>query len=149
NQVTWTTCCRRSHLNWIADISATFDGKNLTGTFHWRDGSKQGNGTVSYVLKGNQLEGELDTPGKEPYRSVLTRQADGNLDGKWATQSGGIVTLTQNGNQVSGTECCRPGHPNWSGDVSGAFDGKNFVGVFHFREGDKQGIGTFMYVLNG
>ena len=62
--------------------------------------------------------------------------------------TGGTLSLTQNASQVSGTNCCRPGHPNYSGDVSGTFDGKNYVGIFHFKDGDKQGTGTFIYVLN-
>lgn len=148
DQVSWTTCCRQSHPNWVADITSTFDGKNLVGIFHWRDGERQGNGTVMYVLKGGtQLEGELDTPGKEPYHSMLTRQADSSLSGKWTSQSGSTITLTQTGNQVTGSNCCRQGHPDFSGDVAGTFDGKNFVGVFHYRDGDDRGTGTFIYTL--
>jgi tetratricopeptide (TPR) repeat protein len=147
-QVRWTTCCRQAHPNWTADITASFDGKNLVGTYHWRDGGQQGNGTVMYALNGNQLEGTLERPGKDPYHSVLTRQADGSLAGKWTTSTGGTLTLSQKGNDVTGTNCCRPDHPNYTGDVSGAFDGKNFVGVFHYRDGNAQGMGTFIYALN-
>ena len=97
---------------------------------------------------GNQLQGELNIPGhREPYRSVLTRQADGSRAGKWTTSSGSTLTLTQSGNQITGTNCCRHDHPNYSGDVAGTFDGKNFVGIFHYRDGDARGTGTFIYTL--
>jgi tetratricopeptide (TPR) repeat protein len=149
NQVSWTACCRQSRPNWVANISAMFDGKNLVGTYHWRDGDQQGNGTVSYVLNGHQLEGTLERPGKEPYHSVLTRQADGDLSGRWLALTGSVVTLKQSGDQVTGTYCCRPDRPDQRGDITGTFDGHNLVGIFHFKEGDKSGTGTFIYALSG
>lgn len=149
DQVSWATCCRQSHPNWTADIAASFDGKNLTGTFHWRDGDKQGNGTVSYVLKGTQLEGALETPGKEPYRSMLTRLPESALGGSWTAEDGGRVDIRQNGAQVGMKTCCRPGHPNWTAEVAGTFDGKNVVGLLQWHDGDAQGIGTVSYTLDG
>ncbi len=95
------------------------------------------------------MQGELDAPDKEPYRSVLTRQADGNLSGRWSNSTGSTGMLKQSGNQGTGTICCQPDHPNRSADVSGTFDGKNYVGIFHFKDADQQGTGTFIYALNG
>jgi hypothetical protein len=55
-------------------ILGNFDGKNLVGTLHWRDGDAQGSGTVSYTLNGNEKAGAGNPPIREPARSVLTRQ---------------------------------------------------------------------------
>lgn len=151
NQVSWTTCCRQSHPAWVADISAMFDGKNLVGTYHWRDGAQQGNGTVSYVLSGNQLEGTLERPGKEPYHSVLTRQVSPGerLTGAWTLDDGRTVQIKQTGNQVGWDVHGGAGHESRVGTVTGTFDGKELVGVYEFTEGSVRSRGTVHLTLDG
>jgi tetratricopeptide (TPR) repeat protein len=149
NQVSWTSCCRPGHESLVVSVSATFDGKSLIGTYHYREGDAQGDGTLSYTLDGDRLEGTWKTPDGRELKALLTRPVEGNLTGSWKTLSGRIIPLTQNGNQVSWNTCCRVGHPNWTADILGTFDGRNLVGTLHWREGDAQGNGTVSYTLNG
>jgi hypothetical protein len=151
NEVRWTTCCRQSHPNWRADISATFDGQNLVGLYHWRDGDQQGNGTVSYTLHGNELHGMLERRGKEPYHSVLTRQlgSDNALAGGWRLDDGRRIQIKQTGNQVSWDVHGGAGHESRVGTVSCVFDGKELVGIYQFTEGTGTGRGTVHMTFDG
>jgi hypothetical protein len=149
NQVSWTTCCRKGHESLVTSVSAMFDGKNLVGTFHFREGNAQGEGTLNYTLDGYRLEGGWKTSDGQVVNEPLTRQTESNLAGNWKTLSGRIITLNQTGTQVRWNPCCRTGHPDWSAEVLGVFDGKNLVGTFHWREGGAQGNGTVSYMFEG
>jgi hypothetical protein len=149
NRVSWTNCCRKGHDSLATSVSATFDGKTLVGTFHFREGNAQGDGTLNYTLNGNRLDGGWKGPDGQTVNEPLTRQTERNLTGSWKTLSGRIITLSQTGNEVRWNTCCRPGHPNWSAEILATFDGKNMVGTIHWREGDAQGNGTVSYRLEG
>jgi tetratricopeptide (TPR) repeat protein len=152
NQVSWNSCCKKGHEGLVVTVSGTFDGKNLVGTYHYREGQAEGSGTVSYTLAGDRLEGVWKAPDGKTFDAALIRHRDtdlGDLTGRWTTVSGHTVTLTQSGNQVTWTTCCRQYHPNWSADISGTFDGRNFVGTYHWRDGGQQGNGTVSYALKG
>ena len=152
NRVTWRSCCRPGHEDLVVTVSGTFDGKTLNGTYLYREGQTEGSGIATYTLNGDRLEGRWQMPDGKNFGAALIRargEAPANLAGKWTTVSGRTVALTQTGNQVTWTTCCLHSHPNWTADISATFDGKNLVGTFHWKDGDKQGNGTAAYVLNG
>ena len=72
-----------------------------------------------------------------------------DLTGSWLTQDGSTVQLTQSGNQVGWDYHGPAGHESLVGTIAGTFDGKFFVGTFHYKEGGAVGNGTITLTIDG
>ncbi|GEM_PF-5734454 len=166
--VSWDYTGRKGHESMAGKVTATFDGRNLVGTFKFREGSSEGSGIVSYTLDGNRLDGFYSLSGKpdQKYKASLTRHqpaaaaatlvsavpavpTPANLNGAWVTDDGRVLKVVQDGAAVSWDYTGRKGHESLAGKVTATFDGRNLVGTYKFREGSSEGSGIVSYALSG
>jgi hypothetical protein len=82
----------------------------------------------------------------EPKNETTIKLRKGGLTGRWTTDEGWILTLDQEGDQVTGSY---RGEGGVSGTVAGKFDGEVFAGAYVHHEGAGTYKGTFTSKLDG
>jgi hypothetical protein len=71
-----------------------------------------------------------------------------DLSGRWLTQDGSVVQLTQIGSEVSWKYRGAAGHETQVGTITATFDGKYLAGIFRYKEGDTEGNGTVTMTMD-
>ncbi len=85
-----------------------------------------------------------------PVAYINSRNMHINLSGTWSLADGQAIRIIQTGNQVTWSYSHGgKGHEHLTGNVSGSFDGKNFTGIYHNREGTVTSSGMIDLILNG
>ena len=126
-----------------ADGSLTASGSGLTGDKNQTAGGLAPGTPYTFRVEGHITgtagSGKRLSPRDCKFAFAKQQAAPttvADISGTWSTVDGRNIEIKQNGNQVSWTSCCKPGHESLVVSVSGTFDGKTVAGAYHWREGD-------------